>query len=316
MVQGLSGLMAFITSITMLLGPLFGACQCTSDPSETLQFMQTFEKELGRLCISSMPDRTRFVLTFEDDFDGDALDRNVWTGHYSPFGGTSVVRKGGYWNADLARVEDGNLILPLIYQRSGMDGGRPGWYSVGLDTDGERDSGGFRQAYGYFEVRCILPDCGRGWAAFWLSTDGVTRVGDEGMDGTEIDIFESPYYNASSKGSVTSNLHFDGYGKEHQGLGAKRFPVEGDPYSEFNTYALEWNENEYIFYINGEETLRTDFGGVSRVPEFLLLSTEMPGKKGMYFYRNLDRSKEYDFIVDYVRVFQYKELAENAGNVK
>ena len=301
-------------SITALFGSASETERCTEFDREDLsELIATLEDEIDRFAAYNMVDRTKFVMTFEDDFDGDALDRSVWTGHYSPYGGHSTVRKGGYWNSELARVEDGHLIIPLLYSEDGMDSGGPGWYTAGLDTDGEGDSEGFQQAYGYFEVRCILPPC-PGWAAFWLSNENVSRIGDKGMDGTEIDIFESLFYGTAKSNTVSSNLHYDGYGKRTRSFGAKRFPVEGDPYSEFNTYALEWNEKEYIFYINGEETIRSSFGGVSRNPEYMLLSVEVSGKNGMFPYKGLDRDREYDFIVDYVRVFQYRALTEAADS--
>lgn len=309
MISGnLTNLMAFITGIATLFSSAFGILERAPDAPE---FALTLEEELERFT-NGTPDMSQFRLTFEDNFDGDALDKSVWSGHYSPFGGPPLVRKGGYWSADLARVEDGKLILPLQYMAEGKDGGGPGWYSVGLDTDGEGSSAGFRQTYGYFEVRCILPACAHGWAAFWLSNDDVAHIGNYGRDGTEIDIFESPYYGTEDSGRISVNLHYDGYGKYLRSLKARRFPVEGDPYSEFNTYSLEWNENEYIFYINRAEVYRCNFGGVSRSPEYLLLSVELSGKNGVFSYDSLDKDREYDFIVDYVRAYQYKDRA--AGN--
>lgn len=64
-------------------------------------------------------------------------------------------------------------------------------------------------------------------------------------------------------------------------LNAKVFLIKNNPYEEFNTYGLEWNEDEYIFYINGVETFRTSFGGVSQNPEYVILSVEMRGENGI-----------------------------------
>lgn len=248
-------------------------------------------------------DMSKFELTFSDEFDG-ALDESVWSGHYV-WGADSQPRKGAYWNTNLAYTEDGNLIIPLKYLKEGMGGTGEGWYSAGIDTDADAQNG-FSQKYGYFEVRCILPDCPSGWAAFWLMNDGVYNEDGNGKDGTEIDIFESDCIDDTVKNAVTSNLHFDGYGDAHQKMGAKKFLIKGNPYEEYNTYSLEWNENEYIFYINGVESYRTDFGGVSQNPEYLILSYELSGENGTAEMENLDKTKEYNFIVDYVRVYQYK----------
>ena len=248
-------------------------------------------------------DMDKFTLTFEDEFDGE-LDRSVWSGHYQ-YGNKTEARKGSYWNQNLAYTKDGNLIIPVVYLEEGMGGKGAGWYSAGIDTDSDSPNG-FSQKFGYFECRCILPKGADIWSAFWLMNDGVYEADGSGQDGTEIDIFESDYYGKFPRNTVTSNLHFDGYGDAHQKLGAKPFMLKNNPYEEFNTYALEWNEDEYIFYINGVETFRTSFGGVSQNEEYLILSVEMRGEDGIPAERENVPGDDAQFIVDYVRAYQYK----------
>ena len=111
---------------------------------------------------------------------------------------------------------------------------------------------------------------------------------------------------------VISGIHYDGYGEGHKGDSIGKW-FSNNPYEEFNTYGLEWNENEYIFYINGVETGRLSTGGVSQNPEYLILSCEVAGENGV---ANADRhgtgkmsmepGDTAEFIVDYVRVYQYK----------
>ncbi len=245
-----------------------------------------------------------FTLTFEEEFEGE-LDRSVWSGHYV-YGDTSAARKGSYWNNYMAYTEDGKLIISLKYLTDGMGGTGEGWYSAGIDTDGDAQNG-FTQKYGYFECRCILPECAEAWSAFWLMNEGVYNVDGSGIDGTEIDIFESDCGKDTIKNAVRCNLHFDGYNEGHQKMGAKKFLLKGDPYKEYNTYGLEWNEEEYIFYINGREAYRTSFGGVSQNEEYLILSLEVKGENAVPS-GEIDKSEEYRFIVDYVKVYQYKDL--------
>ena len=90
---------------------------------------------------------------------------------------------------------------------------------------------------------------------------------------------------------------------------ATPFIETNDPYEEFNTYGVEWNENEYIFYINGTETGRSSFGGITEVPEYLLLTVEVGGSGGKagesWAGKALAKDAETTaFIVDYVRVYQ------------
>lgn len=250
-------------------------------------------------------DMSKFKETFIEDFATE-LDRSIWSGHYQ-YGKTTEARKGSYWNQYLAYTENGNLIIPVTYLEEGMGGKGAGWYTAGIDTDGDSPNG-FSQKFGYFECRCILPKGADVWSAFWLMNDGVYNADGNGRDGTEIDIFESDRYEKRRNNAVSSNLHFDGYGEAHQMMGAEEFLIENNPYEEFNTYGLEWNEKEYIFYINGKETFRTSFGGVSQNEEYLILSVEMRGENGIPSQRENAPAEDTQFIVDYVKVYQYKDL--------
>lgn len=248
-------------------------------------------------------DMNKFTETFSDEFEGE-LDRNVWSGHYQ-YGNTTEARKGSYWNQYLATTKDGNLVIPVTYLKDGMGGKGAGWYSAGIDTDADAPDS-FSQKFGYFECRCILPKGADIWSAFWLMNSGVFDVDGSGRDGTEIDIFESDGYDKLFNKNISTNLHFDGYGDSHQKLGAKRFLIKNNPYEEYNTYGLEWNENEYIFYINGVETFRTNFGGVSQNEEYIILSVEMKGENGIPSQRENKPAEDTFFIVDYVKCYQYK----------
>lgn len=278
-------IMAFFSSIIMLISSFLGLPSIPGNGN-------TVEQE-------------RFSLTFCEEFDGE-LDRSVWSGHYQ-YGDVTEARKGSYWNQNLAYTEDGNLIIPVKYLEDGMGGKGAGWYTAGIDTDTDAPNS-FSQKYGYFECRCILPEGADIWSAFWLMNDGVYNENGTGTDGTEIDIFESDCYGDLFNNAVTSNLHYDGYGDAHKAMGAEKNYVDNNPYKEFNTYGLEWNENEYIFYINGVETFRTDFGGVSQNEEYLILSVEMKGENGIPSERENVFSQEAQFIVDYVKVYQYNDL--------
>jgi len=46
------------------------------------------------------------------------------------------------------------------------------------------------------------------WSAFWMMCNGFGKVGDDGRDGTEIDIMEKPWLDAR----VQHTFHWDGYG--------------------------------------------------------------------------------------------------------
>ena len=157
------------------------------------------------------------------------------------------------------------------------------------------------------------------WQTNWWITERKGGYWHDDMvsvkDGTEIDIFESMHYKNVKWGygdAVEANIHFDGYGDAHQSDTTGAY-FANNPYEDNNTYGLEWNENEYIFYINGVETNRLSTGGVSQNPEYLLLSCEVRDENGIPATDNkgvgkmsLQPDETAEFIVDYVRVYQYK----------
>lgn len=252
-------------------------------------------------------DLDEFSLVWSDEFDGEAIDAESWKGVY---GNTTkaVMRKGGYIHSDLAEVKDGNLHIYTKYLENGTGEGPAGYYSYMMYT---RDF--HEQKYGYFEVRCILPKGAGQWAAFWMNSRNMENVDGSAADGAEIDIFESPYYHKKLfHNFVSSNVYYDGYGADIV-KGKMGIFEANNPYEEYNTYGLEWNENEYIFYINGKETARTDFG-VSQSPEYLILSVEVGGSNGVpdpdSWAGDMSKNEDLpsDFVVDYVRAYQYKDL--------
>ena len=255
-------------------------------------------------------DMSKFTETFSDEFDGD-IDYTVWGDHHAAEG-KSTVRRGSYWNKNIAYTENSNLVIPVRYLEDGMGGTGAGWYTAGLDTSGrEEGSTGFSQKFGYFETRCILPKGADLWSAFWLMNNDVGNIDGSGQDGTEVDIMESAFYGRKPFNNVVyCNLHYDGYGEEHRGKQVCWAYVKGNPYEEFNTYGVEWNENEYIFYINGMEYARSDFGGVCQNPLYMILSVEMSGADGVTSGRDNSANPdlETEFLVDYVKVYQYNDL--------
>lgn len=246
-------------------------------------------------------DMSKFKLVFHDEFKEKTLNTKFWS-HYR-----EGARKGGYWDNNQSFVRKGNLVIRTEYKENGKFG--PGYYCDRIDTKNK-----FTQKYGYFECRCILPAAQGMWSAFWLTNENVSVDGTPGTKGTEIDIFESPlYYRKNNNNLVTSNLHYCGYGLQTK---YKNVAISQavNPYTQYNTYGLEWNENEYIFYINGVETGRSKFGGVSKCPEFLILSCEVDGVDGEPFYgwsgvitKNKNNELPAEFMIDYVRVYQYKK---------
>jgi len=252
-------------------------------------------------------DLSKFELTWSDEFE--ELNRDAW--NPMPYFGDGPERnKGGVEYTALARVEDGMLHIPSVYSEQGIAGGPPGYYGAWITT-----SHSFRQKFGYFEARCKLPKGVGLWGAFWMHNEQVNKDGSAARDGTEIDVFESPFYRHRLpllKNMVSTNLHYGGYfNKTWRMKNIGKFRVK-EPYDTFHTYGVEWNANEYIFYIDGIESGRSSFGGVSQSEQHLLLSVEHNTKPPDSWVWAGDARKNKpgdmtDFVVDYVRAYQYKE---------
>ena len=223
-----------------------------------------------------LPDGQTWKLTWSDEFEGSAVDQSKWE-----LLGDSK-RRDGFWVKEDAYLDGkGNLLL-----RTKKDGDR---YTCGaVSTRGK-----FEHRYGYWVCRCEFPKQPGHWPAFWLMADGVGKVGNDGRDGTEIDIMEKPWRDDRT----TQNLHWDGYGKAHKSAGLQ-FSVPGLNEG-WHTFGLYWTPEEYVFYVDGLESWRTSAGGVSQVPEFAKLTEEIGTWGGDIAKANLP---DY-FTVDYVRVY-------------
>lgn len=226
--------------------------------------------------LPSPPAGSSFKMVWSDEFNGVTLDETKW----NRLGDSK--RRDGFWIKEEAYLDGkGSLIL-----RTRKDGDR---YTCGaVNTRGK-----FEHAYGYYVARCKMPTQPGHWPAFWLMCSGVSSLGNEGRDGTEIDIMEAPWRD----GQLTVNLHWDGYGKEHKSAGTK-FKIP-ETTTGWHTYGLLWTPDEYVFYVDEKEVWRSKAGGVSQVAEFLKLTEEI----GTWGGKIQDAKLPDYFAVDYVRVY-------------
>ena len=237
-------------------------------------------------------DLTGYELVFEDEFEGDELDLSVWD-HRG-----EGSRRGGANSRSQVDVRDGNLVITGEYLEDGTYGA--GWYTAAIKLKE-------RYKQGYFEIKCKVNKSKGYWSAFWIQADGpyTASISKGGVGGAELDIFESAYDDVKKVYHVTHAIHcagVDGVEEGFQSCNLGGF-YANDPTEEYNTYGLKWTEDEYIFYINGVESIRSTFGnGVSQVEEDVIVSLEIPGIEKL---EELDKDTfKTEFIVDYVRIYQ------------
>lgn len=229
-------------------------------------------------------DGRRLSLTFEDDFDGAELDPAKW----SRADEMKRQDKENYWDDSMSRLNGrGELVISARTERD----------TGNILTGAAWTKGLFEQTYGYYEIRTTLNTVPGYWTAFWLMTDNAASEENGGRDGTEIDVYESAYYN---EGLVQHTLHWDGYAAAHRSVGTTA-PLEYD--GEYHTFGVLWTPEEYVFYVDGAETWRTDAdeaGGTCEVPLYMIISAET----GSWTYDKLDKNSLRDRIkIDYVRAY-------------
>lgn len=244
-------------------------------------------------------DLTDYSLVFYDEFEGDSLDTEVWqTRGNGP-------RRSGFNSASQVEVRDGNLVITGEYLKDGQYG--EGWYTGAVSLIEK-----YKQ--GYFEIRCICNKDQGFWSAFWIQAPSPyeAEASKGGVGGAEIDIFEAfGYGEFGIHDSVTQTIHcagVDGVQEGFQSANLGKFKGN-DIYNQYNTYGLEWTEDEYIFYINGVETTRSSFGnGVSQVFEEVIVSLEIPDSGELEGFDT--ETYKTEFIVDYVKIYQTAPTAE------
>ena len=284
-------------------------------------------------------DLSNYEIAFEDNFDGNSIDYTKWKHnpmlHDDPK--LNGIRRACYYTEDMVSVNNGNLHIKTEYKQNGSLG--KGWYTGWLETSTihenfttNPDYNGFTNKFGYYEVRCICPPTTGIWSAFWLMPDNNTTLGvndtlNTAEDGCEIDIMESPNY-FKRKSYNQHVLHIDGYGSTHKTDASPIFDLK-DMYSNYHTYGMMWDENTLSFYIDGWKTYETKVVvdgkvfGTPKVNEYMILSVEVGGsfddngklypgteKDGSNSWAGNpmknDLSREYDFVVDYVKVYNKK----------
>lgn len=218
----------------------------------------------------------QWQLVWNDEFNGTVVDGSKWER-------PNWARRDHFWRRDSAFL-NGNGQMVLRTEKIGDK-----YYSPCIRTIDR-----YEKKFGYFETRAKLPKQQGHWTAFWLYHPDVNIVGNDGRDGTEIDIFEFP----ARDGRVHHALHWDGYGSAHKNVGIDSYPaniLDG----EYHVFSLWWREDLYIFYVDGKEVWRTSAGGVCQRPLYLKWSTEIGDWAGDITKATLPD----DTLIDYVRVF-------------
>ncbi len=186
-------------------------------------------------------------LVWSDEFDGTSIDTKKWNFEVNCDGGGNQEKQCYTDSPENAFVADGNL--NIVAKKAAADSPLP-YTSARLNT---KNIGDWK--YGRFEMRAKLPSGQGAWPAFWmLPTDSV--YGEWPKSG-EIDIMEAVNLKTVNADGVAENnvygtLHYGSYNPEPS-LSGKNYqlPDGANPADDFHTYALEWQEGEIRWYVDG-----------------------------------------------------------------
>ncbi len=253
-------------------------------------------------------------LTFHDEFDGPKLSDMYWFAGYRSGRKEYLKRIGkeSRWadpNAHFVlengllrlRIDDNLPARPSKEDRC-VSSIQTSDHCFGATTREFQVLDKFAQKYGWFEIRCRMPAGSGLHSAFWLlqhdptkqeyAEDGRRRTLGEGV--VEIDIFEQLGKKTASR-VIDFNVHFTKNGAhEHR--------MAFDPSKEFHVWALEWNEGELNWYLDGNK-IHTYRGETPKEKMFILLGLYQGAVPGWVGPTDPDMPYPRDFEIDYVRVY-------------
>lgn len=249
-----------------------------------------------------------WTLTFDENFDGNSIDESKWV-----VAGANYWDHSTYWSKDNLIV--GNGVARMHFEKKPGDENIPEQKGRKYVCGFMQTYGKWVQRYGYFEARMKLPTAPGLWPAFWLMPDrggsGPQWVRQDTAKGAmEFDIMEhltrwGPYrYNIAQ--------HWDGYQKQHKQTGTSNIYVPSTDKDGFFTAGLLWVPGKIVYYCQGQEVARWEDPRISNVQSDIMFTMPMGG----WDNDHVDESQlPADFVIDYVRVWQRKDLASPVDGV-
>jgi hypothetical protein len=259
--------------------------------------------------MSKRPDGLRLV--FEDDFDADELDREVWLPHYLPAWSSraetaanyaiadsclslTIPQSQGLWCPDdhqpplrVSGIQSGNFSGPV----GSTIGQQP--YRDGLTVREEQQTfWGWTPNQGYIEMRTRSVVTPRSMVAFWL-----VGLEDQPQRSAEICVAEM-FGDAVETGESTAvgmGLHAFRDPSVTEDFQAVRLPIDA---ADFHTYAVDWTADSAVFVVDG-----VDIRSCPKPPAYplqlMIAVFDFPGKSN-----GADDEQVPELIVDYVRGYE------------
>lgn len=254
-------------------------------------------------------DDAEYKLVFSDEFNGDNGTQpvsNKWK---------RCQRYSSTWNRwlsdseEVIYLEDGDLVARAIPNPDTATDNVP------MITGGIKSNGLFGFTYGYVECRLLSNPWVGNFPAFWMMPEDQSAGW---PDCGEIDIFETIDTQHRSWHTIHSNWTYDlGYKNNPK----SSFDVAVD-LSRYHTYALEWNEKQLVWYVDGKEVARYAKSTVQNHlnqgqwpfdKHFHLILNQSVGNGS--WAANADVTHTYETRFDWVRVYQKDGMENTNGTV-
>ncbi len=246
-------------------------------------------------------------LVFSEEFDHSEINGSIWNfelgnGHENGIPGWGNAELE-YYTEENAFIEDGCLIIEAREEKRSDKYGSYDYTSSRMTTQGKFDF-----AYGKIEVRAKLPR-GQGiWPAIWMLGENISEVGWPNCG--EIDVMEFLGHDTRTVYGTAHGPGFSGSG----GIGMSyKLPEEEKDFSEdFHIFALEWDEDEIEWYVDGKlyhvlskdevEDAAGPEAWVFDKPFFLILNVAVGG----YWPGYPDETTTFPqrMYIDYIRVYE------------
>ncbi len=263
---------------------------------------------------AGIPQIDGYTLLWNDEFDGESLDMDIWSHDPREPGWTNNELQEYTTSEENVFVRDGKLILKAI--KTTTANGKDYYTSGKVKTQNKEDF-----TYGKVVARAKVPE-GKGlWPAIWMMPK------DEGFYGQwpkcgEIDIMEVL---GNQTDTAYGTIH---YGEPHASQQGTVVLTNGTFASDFHEFSVEWEPGEMRFYIDGNlyKTVNDWFTAVNgedekpypapfNQPFFIQMNLAVGGD----WPGNPDETTNFDkaeFEIDYVRVYQKPSYDTNVQKPK
>lgn len=220
-------------------------------------------------------------ISFEDTFGGTSLGTS-WSIGY-PW--TDIINNEvGAYVPENVQLKEGKLFL-LADKKEGEYGGKKLPYTASaINTRGI-----FAQAYGYFEIRCKVPQGAGLWPSFWLLPADASNAPQEII---VFDIF----------GDKPSEVNFLSVAKNKEGKTVKLSNgFQGIDFSKaFHNFGIKWTPSEITYFVDGRQVAQVK-ENIPSASMYLIVNLAVGGFSGL---PNNTTPFPAALEVDYVRVFK------------